>query len=73
MRMKLKEVFAAFTHVSFLETIDSSKEMELHVEVEDMDEKPCPDHYFIKIEYEDGEICIAQILMNPQKKQEVFV
>ena len=40
MRMKLKEVFAAFTHVSFLETIDSSKEMELHVEVEDMDEKP---------------------------------
>ena len=68
MRMKLKEVFAAFTHVSFLETIDSSKEMELHVEVEDMDEKPCLDHYFIKIEYEDGEICIAQILMNPQKK-----
>ena len=51
MRMKLKEVFAAFTHVSFLETIDSSKEMELHVEVEDMDEKPCLDHYFIKIEY----------------------
>lgn len=68
MRMKLKEVFAAFTHVSFLETIDSSQELKLHVEVEDMEGKTSLDHYFIKMEYENGEVCIAQIPMDKEKK-----